>query len=515
MGNNKAHAQNGLVVSVLLWGREVGRLTWNNSKGVAVFAYNKNFINDGLDISPLDRPVRSPLAHLPFYGSSDRDDYAKYNGLPPFIADSLPDKWGDDVFNAWAVRNGYNPENVSPVHKLAFIGRRGMGALEFHPEVQVSISSDVIEIEEIIELADKISNERTAARILADDELTLQSLYLIGTSAGGQRKKAIIAMNEERTDIRSGQLMGLDKEGFRYYVLKFNEREDYPSAEIEAAYYDMACACGITMEFSDTFEVENVKHFLTERFDRKDGRKVYVQTLAAIRPGTDSYEGLFFVCRELGLPEKEIRELFCRAVFDVLSGNTDDHDKNVSFIMSPDGSWHLAPAYDVTFTADLYNPGMIYRCRSICGKNRGITADDLLDLAGTAGIKGASAIISKVCEVLTGWRAAAEKRGVFPHWIDLIEKHISGLVPDEYSAKMQGWILPSFKEYRHSSGQRVTDIRFEEHERGAIHVLATIDGRLRKRVLPYGKAETLEIKKAGLDRMPYEKKIELLERIFF
>jgi len=512
MTKSKRHSQSNLVLSVLLWGREVGRLSWNNSKGVSVFAYNKDFINDGPDVSPLDKSVHSPLAHIPFYGSSDRADLSRYNGLPPFIADSLPDKWGNDVFNAWATKNGYNPETLSPVHKLAFIGRRGMGALEFHPEEAVSISSDALEIEEIIELSEKIDDERAAAKILSDEELTLQSLYIVGTSAGGQRKKAIIAMNEERTDIRSGQIMGLDKEGFRYYLLKFNEREDYPSAEIESAYYDMVRSCGINMEFSDTFEVEGVKHFLTERFDRKDGRKVHIQTLAAIRPGTDSYEGLFSVCRELGLPEKEIKELFCRAAFDVLSGNTDDHDKNASFEMHPDGSWHLAPAYDITFTADLYNPGMIFRRRSVCGKNRSISVDDLLTLAETVGIKGAPAIITKVCTALTGWRDTAQRRGVFPHWIDLIEKYISSLLPGKYSVKMQGWVLPPFEEYHHSSGRTVTDIRFEEHERGAVHMLATIDGKLRRHVFQAKKAETLEIKKSGLDRMPYEKKTELLER---
>jgi len=322
-------------------------------------------------------------------------------------------------------------------------------------------------------------------------------------------------MNEDRTEIRSGQIMGLEKEGFRYYILKFNEREDYPSAEIEAAFYDVAQNCGITMMFSDTFEVEGVKHFLTERFDRKNGRKVHIQTLAAIRPGTDSYEGLFSVCRELQLPEKEIQELYCRAVFDVLSGNTDDHDKNVSFEMRPDGTWHLAPAYDVTFTADLYNPGMIFRRRSVSGKNRGLTTDDPIALADTAGIKGAPAIITKVCTALTGLRNAAERRGVFPHWIDLIEEYVSGLVPNEFSARMQGWALPPFETYHHISGQTVTDVRFQERERGAVHMLAIIDGKSRKYVFPAGKAETLEIKKAGLDRMPYSNKIEFLERYFF
>jgi len=515
MTKSRRHTQPELVVSVLLWGSEVGRLSWNRTKGVSVFAYNKDFITSGFDVSPLDRPVRSPLANIPFYGGSDWTSKTKYNGLPPFIADSLPDKWGNDVFNAWAIKNGYNPENLSPVHKLAFIGKRGMGALEFYPEEPVSISSDTIEIGEIIELSGKIDDDRAAIRILADEELTLQSLFIVGTSAGGQRKKAIIAMNKDRSDIRSGQIMGLDKEGFRYYVLKFNEREDYPSAEIEAAYYDMACKCGITMEFSDTFKVEGVNHFLTERFDRKNGEKVYIQTLAAICPGTDSYEGLFSVCRELGLPEKEIRELFYRTAFDVLSGNTDDHDKNVSFEMHRDGSWHLAPAYDVTFTADLYNPGMISRRRSVCGKNRGITIEDLLTLADMVGIKDGSAIITKVCGALSLWREVAERRGVFPHWIDLIEKYISGLLPNEFSARMQNWVLPPFEAYHHASGQMVTDVRFEEHERGAVHMLSIIDGKLRKHVFPAGKAETLEIKKSGLDRMPYQKKIELIDRYFF
>lgn len=512
MARSKAHRQPNMTLRVLLWGREVGRLVWDDRKGVSVFAYSKDYIADGPDVSPLDMSVRSPMAYLPVSGRPE--EFSKYNGLPPFIADSLPDKWGNEVFSEWARKNGLDPDRVSPVHKLAFIGRRGMGALEFEPEETVRISQDSIEIREIIELAEKIGTNREETRILADEEITLQSLYLVGTSAGGQRKKAIIAMNDSRTDIRSGQVMGLERDGLRYYILKFNEREDFPSAEIEAAFYDMACSCGIRMEFSDLFPVEGVNHFLTERFDRKDRMKIHMQTLAAMRPGTDSYEALFSVCRELGLPEKELQELFCRAVFDVFSGNTDDHDKNVSFLMGPDGTWHLAPAYDVTFTADIFNPGMIYRRRSICGKNRGITAEDLLALAESKGIKGANAILSKVFEALTGWRETATRRGVFPQWIDLIEKYISELLPEEYSARMRGWILPPFKEYRHPSGQVIAGMRFEEHERGAVHMLATIDGRVRKHVFAPGKDETLEIKRLGLDRMPYEKKTELLDRYF-
>ncbi len=501
-----------MTLKVVLWGNEVGRLFWDERKGVSVFAYSKEFLAGGLDVSPLDMSTSAVNAAIPVEGSRERADIEKYCGLPPFISDSLPDKWGNDVFVTWAQKNGHDPEKVSPVHKLAFIGSRGMGALEFYPQEDVAMSTAALEIDEIIELASKITDDRAAARILAEEEITLQSLYLVGTSAGGQRKKAIVAMNEERTEIRSGQIMGLDKEGFKYYILKFNERDDFPSAEIEAAYYDMLTLCGIRMMPSDLFRVQGVNHFLTERFDRQNGDRQYTQTLAAIKPHVKSYEELFDVCRDLGLGENRVQEIFRRMAFDVLSGNTDDHDKNVSFIMSRDGKWDLAPAYDVTFTAPVYSPDLIYHSRSLLGKTRGLGYDDLVAFADACGIRNAKQSLDSVCSALTQWRKVASERGVFPQWIDTIEKFISGLLPEEYSEKMQGWILPPFNPFTLEDGRTISSIRFEETESGNVHMYAVIDGWEHRHVFASNKPETRDLKLAGLDRMPYETKIELVRR---
>ena len=177
----------------------------------------------------------------------------------------------------------------------------------------------------------------------------MQSLLTVGTSAGGRQPKAIIAINKETGEIRSGQIAGL--EGFEYYLLKFGNSQ-HSAAELEMTYYELATSAGINMMPSELYSVEGNNHFMTKRFDRDGEKKVHTQTLAAIYPDADSYEQLITVCRKLHLPEADCQEVFRRMVFNILSNNTDDHNKNFSFIMQKDGSWRLSPAYDITYITD-------------------------------------------------------------------------------------------------------------------------------------------------------------------
>ena len=333
------------ILKVILWDEEIGRLVWDARRGLSYFNYNPRFIRKGLDIAPLAAPLKT-YANMPIWG----EDGKIYQRLPSFIADSLPDSWGNQLFDLWRQQHHLSNADITPLDKLSFIGKRGMGALEFQPQASRERSPKKIDMTSLTDLAERIFSERENARIMPGESITMQSLLTVGTSAGGRQPKAIIAINRNSGEIRSGQIAGL--EDYDYYLLKFGNTE-YSSAELEMTYYELARKAGIDMMPSRLYSVNGNSHFMTMRFDRRNGKKVFTQTLAALCPDADSYEKLLAVCRRLHLPESDCQEVFRRMVFNILANNTDDHNKNFSFIMSEDGTWQLAPAYDLTYVLDL------------------------------------------------------------------------------------------------------------------------------------------------------------------
>ena len=215
-----------------------------------------------------------------------------------------------------------------------FIGTRGMGALEYEPYAEELTHTRKIDIKSLYDISLKILEDRDRMALNTDEELILQALLAVGTSAGGRQMKAIIAINNETGKIRSGQTDGLH--GFEYYILKFGDRS-MPIAEIETTYYNIAISAGIDMEECRLLPVEGINHFITKRFDRVDGKKIHVQTLAAMNPEARSYEDLIATCRELSISESEIEQIFCRMAFNVLSNNSDDHNKNFAFLLEENG----------------------------------------------------------------------------------------------------------------------------------------------------------------------------------
>lgn len=318
-------------LKVMLWGEEIGRLAWDAKRRLSYFMYNPAFLKKGLNISPLTAPADGVRGLMPVWG----EDAKIYQKLPAFVADSLPDAWGNQLFDLWRQQSHLSNADITPLDKLSFIGKRGMGALEFLPEVSRGRKAEKIDIKSLASLAERIFTERENARILPEESITMQSLLTVGTSAGGRQPKAIVAINRKSGEIHSGQISGLDD--FDYCLIKFGNSQ-YSSAELEMAYYELATRAGINMMPSELYEVDGNNHFMTKRFDRKDGKKIHTQTLAAISPEADSYEQLMTVCRKLHLPEADCSEVFRRMVFNILANNTDDHNKNFSFIMSEDGS---------------------------------------------------------------------------------------------------------------------------------------------------------------------------------
>lgn len=410
------------IIQVKLWNKDVGLLSWDDNKGCSVFQFDKDFMQYGWNIAPLIAPLDSAYVQKSFPMSGNKEKL--YGGLPEFIADSLPDYWGNIVFQKWMEANHLLPKSVNAVDRLSFIGKRAMGALEFQPAHIQEDASINIELSSLYELANRLFLDRQDINIDMSNNLIMEDLYKVGTSAGGQRPKAIIGMDEETGIIRSGQA-DLPP-NFNHYILKFDtgKRNELPITKVEMAYYLMAKDAGINMMPSKLVEIEGTKNFMTQRFDRQNGKKIHTQTLAAMSSFADAYEDLFVVGRKLNLSADEQSQQYRRMVFNVMAENVDDHTKNFSFIMLPNGEWHISPAYDIVFSAD--PDSHFYRNHelTILGKRKNITKQDLLLFAQRQDIKNAASIIDEVAEVVMNFKAYAEKVEIDDYWFKKIMRVI-------------------------------------------------------------------------------------------
>jgi len=484
------------IIKVMLWGQEIGRLAWHEGRKLAYFNYNPDFLKGSLDVAPLAASIHDPRSTRAIFGETQRI----YQKLPSFIADSLPDAWGNQLFEQWRKQQRLSVSNVTPLQKLAFIGKRGMGALEFVPAIEWSITPDKIDIKALADLAEKIQLERENIQIAPTEEVTLHSLIVVGTSAGGRQPKGIIAMNPKTGEIRSGQVAA--GEDFVYYIIKFGDKQR-SAAELEQTYYEMALRSGINMMPSRLMPVEGVNHFLTQRFDRDKTGKLHTQTLAAMSPEADSYEKLLAVCRKLHLPEVDCQEVFRRLVFNVLANNTDDHSKNFTFVMNRKGLWRLSPAYDMTYIFDTggFLPDKDH-CLMVGGKVREISYDDILSFAAECGIRSPKAIVRKVADAVSSFRELAQNNGVQEQWIGRVERCLNEHLATWGFAKQQP--ACAF----HLGGHDVTDARIEEAYKGNFHLLATVDGQERKYILRAGTADHEMIARKGFSSQQLQALVE-------
>lgn len=395
---------NGNVVKVVLWGKTVGYLSWDKTNWRAetsIFQFDNDFLSLGWDISPIRLSLSSKIAHsgLDTRGGNPKD---VFRGLPPVFADSLPDHWGNSLFRYWAKEHKVSMKDVSPVDYLSFIGKRGMGALEYLPAaIEDEDAPFDVDVTRLYEFAKSVLEERNEVQFTTDRELLWQDLIKLGTSPGGKRPKALIALNPEEQSIKSGQV--LLPTGYDYYVLKYDDENDlYPYARMEYSYSRMCRDAGIKMPYTELKPFGKATHFLIKRFDRAGGEKVHMQSLRAMNGETDSYEEAFDVIEKLRLDYEDKEQLFRRMVFNVIGGNIDDHDKNISFLMDKRGQWSLAPAYDVVYSID---PDTLYTQKgqfmSINGKNQGITTNDLVTVARHYSINRPERIIEKVMDIIS------------------------------------------------------------------------------------------------------------------
>lgn len=486
---------------VKLWDDEIGVLMWDKQRKKSYFIYNPKFLKKGLEVAPLVASTSDIRSRMPIYG----EDEAKYQKLPSFLADSLPDDWGNQLFEHWRVNNKISNADITALEKLAFIGKRGMGALEFEPAVDGGYIDCKIELKSLIDLAQRIFVERENAIIEANEELTLHSLIAVGTSVGGRQPKAIIAINKVTGEIRSGQISDLDD--CEYYILKFGDAER-SSAELEMVYYEMSRLAGIDMMPSQLLNVEGNVHFLTKRFDRVNGKKMHTQTLAALWPEADSYEKLIAVCRKMNLGENVCEEIFKRMVFNLLANNTDDHNKNITFFMNQQGEWRLAPAYDATF---IFNRGGFLpqeeRCLMIRGKLRNITKQDVLDFARDNAIRHHKKIIDKVIFAIKEFRRIAVECKVKEEWINRIELCLSN--------RLGEWADGGVKEMDMEfviGGHVVKNLRIEQAYKGNYHFCVEMDGKEKKRVIRQDTDDYKGINSKGIQNLTQDDFRHLIEK---
>lgn len=411
---------------VLMWGSDIGAVTWLDDRSIAVFQYTPEFADSGIEVAPLVMPLREAPYEFPALSKDT------FNRLPGMLADSLPDKFGSMLINAWLAGQGRTPGSFTPVERLCYIGTRGIGALEFRPAIRGAPTvARKIEIGALVDLANRVLDDRVAleGKFSGDnDKETIEDILRVGTSAGGARAKAVLAWNEATGEFRSGQASA--EKGYTHWLMKFDGVTDNKDKEladpkgfgrIEYAYHLMAKEAGIKMNDCRLHEEGGRAHFLTKRFDRlDDGNKLHMQSLGAMmhydfnQAGAYSYEQAIQTIKRLGLPMEDVEQQFVRAAFNVIARNQDDHVKNIAFLMDRRGRWRLSPAFDVAYS---YNPSGAWTARhqmSLNGKRDGFDHDDLLSFAMVGGIKKTRAgqLLDKVAAAVAIWPGFATVGGV-------------------------------------------------------------------------------------------------------
>lgn len=428
------------VATVRLWGEDVGAVAWDQERELGSFEFEPSFLRKSINISPY--LISSDRPGILSYPNLDKNTY---KGLPGFLSDSLPDDFGNAVIDAWLARMGRTGRSFSSVERLCYTGTRGMGALEFHPAVaRKTGKANSIEIEGLVYLASRVLNNRETfiAKTGETDEekrKALSEIISVGTSAGGQRPKVLIAINPGTKKIVSGQVKA--PKGYEYWLLKFDgvsgntpggviaDPEGY--GKIEYAYYLMAWECGIDIMESRLYKENGRSHFITKRFDRtSSGEKVHMLSLCGMahfdykKAGYYSYEQLFQVMRELRLPYNQAIQMYRRMVFNIIARNQDDHTKNIAFIMDKQGKWKLSPAFDLTYS---YNPAGEWtnsHQMTINGKRDGYIKEDLIDIGRSISISRPSDIIEEIIETVSHFDDFSDEAGIEKEKSRIIKKYL-------------------------------------------------------------------------------------------
>lgn len=430
------------VITITYQDDVVGAVSFDTEKGLGSFEYDPRFIKKGVELSPIKMPLSNRIYSFPEL------DFNTFKGLPGLIADSLPDDFGNAVLNAWVAGQGRSPGDITPLQRLQYTGKRGMGALEYAPATKLRSlnASQQVEIQSLVSIAQEILDSRGNFEVELkqngqDDREAMMSLLSVGMSAGGARPKAVLAFNEDFTQVRSGQAKV--PSGFTHYLMKFDGVSEHNKNQetfgdplgygaMEFVYHLMANKCGVDMMPCRLLNEGNRRHFITQRFDRIKNSKVHVQTLNGLahvdykKPGAFSYAELFGIARQLRLSAVEAEQLFKRMTFNIIARNHDDHSKNFSFILKKD-KWSLAPAYDLAYSYKLGSKWVNSHWMSLNGRRDNFTRSDFYSLEKLSPVfnkKKIDDIINATIEHVSTWRQLAEEWDVPKTLIDEIQENL-------------------------------------------------------------------------------------------
>ena len=425
------------VIEVRCWGTRVGAVALDPGSGFYVFEYDPNWSDTGVQLAPTTMPVGVRAKRFVFPNLAP----VTYQRLPSMIADSLPDDFGNALTTAYLAHEGVRPAAITPLDRLAYLGNRGMGALEFRPlRGPRTRKSTAIHLSELVVAARRALAGDLDAESGATD--AIKHLIAVGTSAGGARAKAVVALNPTTNELRSGQVPA--DPGFEHWLLKLDGVSSDLDlgvsgnfGRIEYAYSKMAAAAGIEMTECRLLEEGGRAHFMTRRFDRTtDGGKIHVQSLCALahldfkQIGVHDYAQLFHQIDHLGLGADARAEAFRRMVFNVAAANCDDHSKNFSFSLAEGGDWRLAPAYDVTHAHAPESDWTHEHLMAVNGKRSAITRDDVATVADRFGVPGAASIVKQVLAAVDEWPRHAD------------EAHVPDAVAQTVADHIDRWMTP-------------------------------------------------------------------------
>lgn len=394
------------ILEVRIFDQELGKLGYDIDKRTSFFQYDPDFLESGryTNLFPYLLNRIKPIQVFNRYQGET------FRGLPPMIADSLPDMFGNIIFKKWFEAKNKQFQKITPLEQLTYVANRGMGALEYRPVAEMPKTS-TINLEEILDVLQEVLQQKEGVSEKYLNSIALLNIFKMGTSAGGARPKILVSEHKKTGAIIPGDIEFSDS--YNHYLVKLSlnqdKESDYNREKVEYAYYLMAQQAGIHMMFSKL--IDN-KHFATLRYDRQNGEKIHVLTTSGLtgwdfkKPENSSYENLFSLAIDLKVSYKEIQELFRRMVFNICFANIDDHLKNHSFMYSKEkNQWSLAPAYDLTYPLDInFNYINISRALSVNNKRNNISLNDILILAEKFTIKDPKTIINEVQTAGDQWR---------------------------------------------------------------------------------------------------------------
>jgi serine/threonine-protein kinase HipA len=418
------------IVEVRIWGKAVGAVALDPALGYYAFEYQPSFVRTGIELAPLTMPLAA--AREPFVFTDLAD--ATFRRLPGLLADALPDDFGNALIDAWMAREGVEKPQITSLDRLAYMGKRGLGALEFKPArgPKPSKSTTAIEMAALVESARRAVQGELDTD--AHAEAALAQIIQVGTSAGGARAKAVVAWNPKTHEIRAGQFDV--QAGFEHWLIKFDgvgadERlgvsRDY--GRIEYAYHLMAKAAGVAMSPCRLLEENGRAHFMTKRFDRDGNAKHHLQTLCGLahldyrQKATHDVSQFLLAVQRLQMGYPAIEEAFRRVAFNVMAANCDDHSKNASFMLREAGAWELAPAYDVTHAYNPKGEWTYQHLMSVNGKFADISRDDLLAVADEFAVGTAPTVIEQVADAVSSWPEFAGAAKVSAAEVKRIRSH--------------------------------------------------------------------------------------------